>query len=67
MHRIYFEKRCIIICEPGDQALADPNAMEFHVGEKIDIRTLVLMFEGQTMWWITAVFMKSIICRIPHR
>ena len=46
MHRIYFEKRCIIICEPGDQALADPNAMEFHVGEKIDIHTLVLMFEA---------------------
>ena len=23
MHRIYFEKRCIIICEPSEQALAD--------------------------------------------
>ena len=46
MHKIYFERRCIIICNPDDQALSDPNAMEFHVGEKIDIRTLVLMFEG---------------------
>ncbi len=46
MHKIYFEKRCIIICEPEDQALSDPNAMEFHVGEKIDIHTLVLMFES---------------------
>lgn len=46
MHKIYFEKRCIIICEPGDQALADPNAMVFHVGDKIDIHTLVLMFES---------------------
>ena len=46
MHRIYFEKRCIIICEPEDQALADPNAVEFHLGEKIDIHTLVLMFEA---------------------
>ena len=46
MHRIYFEKRCIIICEPDDQALADPTAVEFHVGEHIDIHTLVLMFEA---------------------
>ncbi|MBR0300201.1 MAG: NUDIX domain-containing protein [Bacteroidales bacterium] len=46
MHRIYFEKRCIIICEPGDQALSDPNAVEFHLGEKIDMHTLVLMFES---------------------
>ena len=46
MHRIYFEKRCIIICEPADQALADPNSVEFHIGERIDIRTLVNMFEA---------------------
>ena len=47
MHRIYFEKRCIIICEPDDQALADPNAMEFHVGETVHIHSLVRMFEVQ--------------------
>jgi len=46
MHKIYFEKRCIVICEPEDLALSDPNAVEFHVGEKIDIHTLVLMFES---------------------
>jgi len=46
MHRIYFEKRCIIICEPSDQALADPNSIEFHIGERIDIHTLVSMFEA---------------------
>ena len=46
MHKIYFEKRCIIICSPDDQALGDPNAMVFHVGEHIDIHTLVLMFEA---------------------
>lgn len=45
MHRIYFEKRCIIICSPGDAALADPNSVEFHIGEKLDIHTLVGMFE----------------------
>lgn len=46
MHRIYFEKRCIIICTPGDQALGDPNSIEFHIGEKLDIHTLVSMFEA---------------------
>jgi len=46
MHKIYFEKRCIIICGPEDQALADPNAVEFHIGDKIDIGTLVQMFEA---------------------
>ena len=46
MHRIYFEKRCIIICEPGDMALSDPNAVEFHIGEILDLHTLVAMFEA---------------------
>ena len=46
MHKIYFEKRCIIICTPSDQALADPNAVEFHFGERLDIHTLVGMFEA---------------------
>ena len=46
MHRIYFEKRCIIICEEGDLSLADPNSVEFHMGEKTDLHTLVKMFEA---------------------
>jgi len=46
MHKIYFEKRCIIICEPSDQALADPNTIEFHFGEHVDMHTLVSMFEA---------------------
>lgn len=46
MHRIYFEKRCIIICEPSDMALSDPNAVEFHIGEILDLHTLVAMFEA---------------------
>ena len=46
MHRIYFERRCIIICSPDEQALSDPNAVEFHFGERIDIHTLVAMFEA---------------------
>ena len=46
MHRIYFEKRCIVICDSGDQALANPNAVEFHIADQIDIHTLVAMFEA---------------------
>lgn len=45
MRKIYFEKRCIIICGPDDQALSDPNAVEFYAGDRIDISTLVRMFE----------------------
>ena len=45
MRKIYFEKRCIVICAPYDQALADPNAVEFHPGREIDIDSLVRMFE----------------------
>ena len=46
MHKIYFEKRCIIICDPSDQALADPNSIEFHSGNKLDLHTLVNMFKA---------------------
>ena len=45
MHRIYFEKRCIIICSPSDESLSDPNAVVFHPGIRINIATLVRMFE----------------------
>ena len=45
MHKIYFEKRCIIICSPDDPALSDPNAIQFKPGESMDIHTLVSMVE----------------------
>jgi ADP-ribose pyrophosphatase YjhB (NUDIX family) len=45
MHKIYFEKRCMIICRPDDQALADPNSIEFILKEKKDIRALTEMVE----------------------
>lgn len=45
MHKIYFEKRCIIICPPNEQALTDPNSIEFRLGERIDIHSLINMFE----------------------
>lgn len=46
MHKIYFEKRCIVICRDNEARLADPNSVEFHMGEKIDIHALVGMFEA---------------------
>ena len=45
MHKIYFEKRCIVICTPNDTALSDPNAVEFHVGDSSDVRRLVELVE----------------------
>jgi len=46
MHKIFFEKRCIVICGTDDQALTDPNAIEFHISDRIDIHSLVNMFEA---------------------
>lgn len=43
MHKIYFEKRAVVICHPDDQALCDPNAVTFHLGERFDISALVSM------------------------
>ena len=45
MHKIYLEKRCMIICSPDEQALADPNSVELHLGDNPDITALVNMFE----------------------
>ena len=43
MHKIYFGKRSIVICAPDDEALSDPNSVEFHLGDKLDIHALVRM------------------------
>ena len=45
MHKIYFEKRCIIICTPDEQTLSDPNAVLYNIGTNEDISTLVELFE----------------------
>ena len=45
MHKIYFDKRAIVICRPEEAALSDPNAVEFHFGRISDIGKLVSMFE----------------------
>mgnify|MGYP003527862603 CR=1 FL=1 len=45
MHKIYFEKRCIVICSPDDPALSDPNAIHFKIGRSMDIHNLIEMVE----------------------
>lgn len=45
MHKIYFEKRCLIICPPDEQALTDPNAVMAGIGQPEDIHKLINMFE----------------------
>ena len=46
MHKIYFEKRCIVICSIRNQSLEDPNSVQFILGNDFDISHLVKMFEG---------------------
>ncbi len=45
MYRIYIEKRCMIICSPDDQALTDPNAVQFSSGDETALHTLVDVFK----------------------
>ena len=46
MHKIYFEKRSIIICPENDPALSDPNAIIFRPGDAFALHTLVGMVES---------------------
>ena len=46
MHRIYFEKRSLVICGNDDSSLSDPNAVEFRLGDRLDIHTFVGIFES---------------------
>ena len=46
MHKIYFEKRAIIICRPDDPALSDPNVIQFTSGKDLDVHSLVTMVEA---------------------
>lgn len=45
MHKIYFEKRCIMICSPDDQVLSDPNIIRYCLGEEGNFHNLVHMVE----------------------
>ena len=57
MHKIYFEKRCIMICPPDQQASSDPNAILYNIGTNVDIHTLVEMFETSDA--LTKVFIQT--------
>ena len=57
MHKIYFEKRCIIICPPDDPALSDPNAVIFRTTGDKGIGALVGMME--TSGFIQKVFVPA--------
>ena len=57
MHKIYFEKRCIIICPPDDPALSDPNAVIFRTTGDKGIGALVGMME--TSDFIQKVFVPA--------
>lgn len=45
-HRIYFDRRAIVICRPEVAALEDPNAIELHLGDISDIGGTVSLFES---------------------
>ena len=46
MHRIYFDKRAIIICRPEEAALTDPNAVELHLRNAADVPSYISLFES---------------------
>lgn len=46
MHKIYFEKRCLIICRTDEPSLSDPNAIIFSPGCRTDVHALVEMLEN---------------------
>lgn len=46
MHKIYIEKRCIIICPPDELSLSDPNAILYNIGTSVNIPVLVGLFEA---------------------
>ena len=45
MHKIYFEKRCLLICPPDEQVLTNPNAMLVNINERSQVHDLINMFE----------------------
>ena len=65
MHKIYFEKRSIAICTPREAALADPNSVEFHLGNKLDIHALVGLFEASAT--LSRIYIPSDDVHAPYR
>ena len=58
MHKIYFEKRSIIICRPEEDALSDPNAIQFMAEDWKDTHSLIDMFESSDS--LTRVYIPSL-------
>lgn len=46
MHKIYIEKRCIIICPSDEQVLSDPNAIQFRPGDNMTVHDFIKLFES---------------------
>lgn len=46
MRKIYFEKRCIIVCAPDDPGVTDSNAVLFRPGEGLGLDALTGMIEN---------------------
>ncbi len=46
MHKIYIEKRCMIICSPDDFSLTDPNAVQFCAKDEADLHNLADVFKA---------------------
>jgi ADP-ribose pyrophosphatase YjhB (NUDIX family) len=57
MHKIYIEKRCIIICPPDELSLSDPNAILYNIGTSVDIPALIGLFEASDS--LTKVFIPT--------
>ena len=45
MRKIYFQDRCICICDTASSALADPNSIEYHINNATDVASLIAMLE----------------------
>ena len=45
MHKLYFEKRCLLICPPDEQVLTNPNAVLVNINEGSQVHDLINMFE----------------------
>ena len=45
MHKIYFEKRCLLICPPDEQVLTNPNAVLVNINEGSQVHDLINMVE----------------------
>ena len=48
MHKIHFEKRCLIICGTDEPSLHDPNAIIFRPAHKDGFKEMVQMLEGSS-------------------